>query len=108
MILLSAAIVLLSLSACGSISTLSKTDKEISSDLKRKNTYCSEVTRVYNGVGYDLCVLNARGNIVPIDNQLMLGFYAVDICASAVVDTPTLPFTMVSQSNYGSIPIVRK
>ena len=106
--LLSAAVVLLSLSACGSMTTLTRTDKEISSDLNRQKTYCSEVTRVYSGVGYDLCVLNARSNIVPIEDQLMLGFYAVDICASAVVDTLALPFTMVSQSNYGSIPIVRK
>ena len=95
---------LFTLTACGSMNTLPKTDKEISSDLRRLKTYCSEIPRVYSGVGYDICILNAQPKVVVID-ELMLGFYALDICASALVDTVALPFTLISHSEKGPIQI---
>ena len=94
------------ISACGSMNTLPKQDREISSDLRRQKTYCSEIPRMYSGVGYDFCILNAQPKALTINDELMLGFYAIDMCASAIIDTVALPFTIASQSSKGSIQIV--
>ena len=89
------------LSGCGTVTTLTSSDSEIVQNLKRQNTGCVSVPRVYSGVAYNMCKLNSNGNsiyFVP-----MVGVYLVDSVLSATTDTVMLPYTVYAQSQDGSI-----
>jgi len=91
------------LSSCGSLTTLGSSDQKISSNLKRQNTYCKNIPRVYSGVAYDFCYLHSNRDAVYID--WFLGFYLFDGMASGVVDTVLLPYTGYKQYKQGSLSI---
>ena len=96
-------LVVFCIQACGTITTLSETDQRISSNLKRKDTYCEKMSRVYSGVSYDFCYLNSKPNTTEFD--LLVGYYLIDGVLSAVSDTLVLPYTIYQQSEKGSIQI---
>jgi uncharacterized protein YceK len=91
--------------ACGTITTLSESDQRISSKLTKQNTYCESLTRVYSGVSYDFCKLNSKPTGTAID--VGVGFYLFDGVLSTATDTLVLPYTIVQQSEKGSMQIVR-
>lgn len=93
------------LCACGTVTTFSKSDQQISSQLSQQGSYCESVPRVYSGVAYDLCKLNSKPKGTAVD--VLVGFYLFDGVLSAVADTLVLPYTIVQQSEKGSIKIVR-
>ena len=93
------------LQACGTVTTLSKSDYQISAQLSKKNTYCESVPRVYSGATFDLCKLNSKPKGTEID--VLVGFYLFDGILSAAADTLVLPYTIFQQSEKGSIPIVQ-
>lgn len=92
------------LSACGTVTTLSSSDQNISNDLSRGESYCESLPRVYSGVAYDICKLNSKPSGTAID--LVVGFYLLDGILSAATDTLVLPYTVVKQSEKGSTQIV--
>lgn len=94
---------LLCLHGCGTVTTLSNSDEQISSRLSRHITYCDSVSRVYSGVAYNLCILNSEPSSTDID--VLVGFYLIDGVFSAVTDTLVLPYTIFSQSEKGSIEV---
>lgn len=100
---LSLIIILACLQACGSVTTLTKTDPSISDKLYERGTYCESIPRVYSGVSYDFCMLHAKPVNMAVD--LVLGFYLVDGFLSAVTDTVALPYTIPLQLNKGNIDI---
>jgi uncharacterized protein YceK len=89
--------------ACGSIKTIGKTDEQVIRSLNKDNGSCSTITRIYSGVGYDLCVLNKGGKSSYHD--ALLGVYLFDVGASAVLDTVALPYTTYDQYKNGSIAV---
>jgi len=91
--------------ACGTITTLSESDQRISSKLAKHDTYCESLPRVYSGVSYDFCTLNSKPNKTAVD--VLVGFYLVDGILSAAADTLALPYTVLQQSDKGSMQIVR-
>lgn len=99
----SAALILIcmGLGACGSLTTTTQSDYHIYANLKRQNTYCESLPRVYGGLAYDFCRLNA--NPGTIHSDLFLGFYLLDGAASAIVDTVLLPYTGYQQYRVGSL-----
>jgi len=96
---------LLCLQACGTVTTLSKSDHQISAKLSKQSTYCESVPRMYSGVSYDLCKLNSKPSGTDID--VLVEFYLFDGILSAATDTLVLPYTIIQQSEKGSIQIVR-
>lgn len=99
--LISIIFVAISLSSCGSLTTLGNSDQKISANLKRKSTHCESIPRVYSGVAYDLCNLHSTPEGIYID--WFLGLYLVDCIASGVVDTAVLPYTGYKQYKYGGV-----
>jgi uncharacterized protein YceK len=91
--------------ACGTITTLSNTDKQISSQLRKQDTYCDSLPRVYSGVSYDFCKLNSEPKGTFVDGMVEL--YLLDGILSAATDTLVLPYTIIQQSDKGSMQIVR-
>lgn len=93
----------LSLTACGTVTTLSNQDHEISSKLKKQKTHCESMPRVYSGVSYNVCQMNSNAN--SIHYSWLLGFYLADSIASAATDTIALPYTIYAQSKSGNLNI---
>jgi uncharacterized protein YceK len=93
------------LSACGTVTTLSKSDEYISEKLTGVKTRCATLPRVYSGTAYDMCLLHSNpdkkrdGFSAPI--------YVLDATASAVFDTIALPYSIYAQSEYGSLELAR-
>ena len=97
--------IIILLSACGTISTVPKTNSDVRSSLVKKDTKCSSISRVYSGVAYDFCTLHSEPNRSIYFNEFMLYFYGVDMALSAVSDTLILPYTLVQQEQRGIIKI---
>ncbi|UHQ55243.1 YceK/YidQ family lipoprotein [Microbulbifer sp. YPW16] len=89
------------LAGCGTATTLGQPDREVAAELRRQNTYCESLPRVYSGVSYNVCKLNSKRSstvILPI-----AGFYVFDTVLSSVTDTVVLPFTIYSQNKDGNL-----
>ena len=99
-------LLVMSVSSCGSLSTIPKTNAEVRDDLIKKDTRCSSLYRVYSGVAYDFCRIHSyqQGTLFNA-NDILLGFYGVDILVSAVADTLALPYTITQQKHRGTIDI---
>lgn len=93
----------LSISGCGTLTSLSNSDEDISYKLRKQKSYCDTTSRAYGGVSYNLCKLNSNPNKTYID--WFLGFYIIDTVVSAVTDTIALPYTAFQQVNKGSIKV---
>ncbi|KAB2526527.1 YceK/YidQ family lipoprotein [Pseudomonas sp. GXM4] len=89
------------LSGCGSVSTVLQADADAARDLRKKKTYCQSIPRIYSGVAFDFCTLNA-----PPDPAGMLApFVLFDLPLSAVFDTLSLPYTVYRQITDSNLSI---
>jgi len=55
----SAGVLSVSLTGCGTAATVLQDEAEAAQGLRRQKTYCQSIPRVYSGLAYDFCVLNA-------------------------------------------------
>lgn len=90
-----------SLTACGTVTTLSSTDLEIARNLKKQKTNCESIPRVYSGLSYNMCKMHS--NSESLNFAPLLGAYLVDSVLSAATDTAVLPFTIYEQHKSGNI-----
>lgn len=96
----------LALSGCGTVSSVLQDDSVAGNDLKKRQTYCDSISRIYSGVGYDFCIMHApelpqkswTGNPTP---ALVL----LDLIVSGLTDTLVLPYTAYTQLKHGNIEI---
>lgn len=96
----------LSLTGCGTLNTVFQDDATTSYKLRQQKTYCESISRVYSGVAYDFCSLNAPPVIYPSPQEKhAVPLIAVDMALSGVLDTLVLPYTIYQQNKYGSMEI---
>ncbi|EPA98341.1 Protein of unknown function (DUF1375) [Pseudomonas sp. G5(2012)] len=76
-------------------------DADAAHGLRRQKTYCQSIPRVYSGLAYDFCVLNAPPDPTGIYVPLVL----VDLVLTGVLDTVVLPYTIYRQGTDGNISI---
>ena len=91
----------LTLVGCGTVTTVLQEDADAARGLRRQKTYCQSIPRVYSGVAFDFCLLNAQ----PDFTGVLVPAVLVDIVASGAVDTVLLPYTIYRQSTDGKIGI---
>lgn len=89
------------LSGCGSVSTVLQDDADAARDLRKKKTYCQSIPRVYSGLAFDFCTLNAP----PDPTGMLAPFVLLDLPLSAVFDTLSLPYTIYRQVADSSLSI---
>ncbi|RON24526.1 hypothetical protein BK660_02310 [Pseudomonas brassicacearum] len=101
------AMLMLMLAGCGTIQTVVRGDKVAAKSLNEQKSYCGAVPRIYSGVTYDFCSLNA-----PLKNGLDAqtytaepGWVLIDAVMSGALDTLLLPYTIYRQHADGSIAI---
>ncbi|MFD1582781.1 YceK/YidQ family lipoprotein [Microbulbifer halophilus] len=82
---------------------LSNSDSEVSSKLKRQNTSCESIPRVYSGVSYNACKMHSNSNSIYL--AWVLGFYVFDSVLSTATDTVALPYTIYAQNKRGNLVI---
>lgn len=92
---------------CGTVTTVVSGDDVTRRNLKKNNSYCDTVPRVYSGLSYDLCVLHGPSKTVAQDiaSPVMLPLTLLDTIPSAFVDTVILPYTIYRQNVDGSIQL---
>jgi uncharacterized protein YceK len=97
----------LMLAGCGTIQTAVRGDQVASKSLKDQKSYCGAIPRIYSGVTYDFCSLNA-----PLQNGLDAQTHTdapaivlIDVVMSGALDTLLLPYTLYRQQADGNIVI---
>jgi uncharacterized protein YceK len=91
------------MSGCGTFTTLTQDDRTISRTLIKGNTHCTEISRVYSGAAYDICILNSHQPGIVFEPLAVA--YVVDALVCTVTDTLLLPFTLVRQHRQGNLEI---
>ncbi|MBF7143152.1 MULTISPECIES: YceK/YidQ family lipoprotein [Pseudomonas] len=100
------AIIIFLLEGCGTIKTNIADDSSIASKLALRKTNCGVIPRIYSGVAYNWCTLDAsptslRGWNPTLESTLL------DAALSGVADTLALPYTLPLQLREGSINLTR-
>ncbi|BCX67728.1 MULTISPECIES: YceK/YidQ family lipoprotein [Pseudomonas] len=97
----------LMLSGCGTVQTVVRGDDVAAKSLREKNSYCGAVPRIYSGVTYDFCYLNApleKGRDAQVHDSAP-AIVLIDVVLSGAFDTLLLPYTLYRQQADGSIII---
>jgi len=89
------------LSGCGSVSTVLQLDADAARNLRKQKTYCQSIPRIYSGLAFDFCILNAPPNPAGFMVPLVL----LDLPLSAAFDTLSLPYTIYRQAADGNLSI---
>nr|WP_314562114.1 YceK/YidQ family lipoprotein [uncultured Pseudomonas sp.] len=89
------------LSGCGTVNSVVRKDGDTARELRLVKTYCQSIPRIYSGVAFDFCALNAA----PDPTGFLIPFVLVDIAVSAVADSVVLPLTIYRQTVDGNISI---
>lgn len=91
----------LTLSGCGTALTVLQDDADAARGLRKQKTYCQSIPRVYSGLAYDFCVLNAP----PDPTGVLVPLVLLDLGLSGALDTVVLPYTLYRQGTDGNIAI---
>ncbi|WP_223545676.1 YceK/YidQ family lipoprotein [Pseudomonas sp. A-B-19] len=97
----SSGVLSLSLMGCGTAATVLQDEAEAAQGLRRQKTYCQSIPRIYSGLAYDFCVLNAP----PDPTGILVPLVLMDLAVSGALDTVVLPYTIYRQSVDGNISI---
>lgn len=96
--------------SCGTMYTVPHNNQSIASDLNTHRTYCSGIPRIYSGVAYNFCRLNADPGAA--NSRSDRGYFwktrahpLFDMVPSLVLDTVALPVTCFQQAAWGSVYI---
>jgi uncharacterized protein YceK len=91
----------LALGGCGTVATVLQDDADAAHGLRKQKTYCQSIPRIYSGLAYDFCVLNAP----PDPTGILVPLALVDLALSCALDTVVLPYTIYRQGIDGNIQI---
>ncbi|MDB5996916.1 MAG: hypothetical protein JWP42_4052 [Pseudomonas sp.] len=89
------------LAGCGTTATVLQNEEDAARSLRKQSTYCQSIPRVYSGLAYDFCVLNAP----PDPTGFLVSLVLMDVVLSGALDTVFLPYTIYRQGVDGNIRI---
>jgi len=84
---------------CGTVTTLVNSDEEIARKLRIKKTNCDELSRLYSGFSYNMCILNSDRTGIVFPPMALI--FIADSLVSIIADTLVLPYTGYQQHLYG-------
>lgn len=99
---------LLACAGCGTVNTTFRPDAVTAKNLGEVRSDCALVPRVYGGVMYGYCRLNASPDAKHSGLAPDLRLTLLDMAASGVTDTLLLPYTLYRQAKDGSIAVSRQ
>ena len=94
--------------SCGTFNTALQDESKVGYRMRKEETRCTSIPRMYSGVFYDLCALNSdrsvlRGPYVYNVGTHYAPYIFFDIAFSGVLDTVLLPvttYTQIKEGNY--------
>ncbi|RLU08524.1 YceK/YidQ family lipoprotein [Pseudomonas prosekii] len=89
------------LTGCGTAVTVLQDDADAARSLRKQKTYCQSIPRIYSGLAYGFCVLNAP----PDPTGVLVPLVLLDLSLSGVLDTVVLPYTIYRQAADGNIAV---
>jgi uncharacterized protein YceK len=95
------------IAGCGTVQTVMRGDEVAAKSLKERKSYCGAVPRIYSGVTYDFCILNApleKGRDAEVHDNAP-AIVLIDVVLSGALDTLLLPYTLYRQQADGSIMV---
>ena len=97
----------LMLTGCGTVQTVVRGDDVAVKSLKEQRSYCGAVPRIYSGVTYDFCALNAPLQDGRDDQKhdFAPAIVLIEVVVSAAFAALLLPYTIYRQQADGSIII---
>ncbi len=94
------------MAGCGTVNTVVGGDATASRGLKKAETYCDSIPRVYSGVSYNFCLLHAEPYAINTQHGIDgVPLLAMDFVLSGMLDTVALPYTIYRQCTDGNIEI---
>lgn len=98
-------LLLMLVGGCGTLNSTFYGDSSVKADMKRIETKCDSMARIYSGVFYDFCSLHARPGPVHTRSPFTdtVPFLLTDMAASGIFDTLLLPYSIYRQTSDGSI-----
>ncbi|MCK8665291.1 YceK/YidQ family lipoprotein [Pseudomonas azerbaijanoccidens] len=98
---------ILMLTGCGTVQTVVRGDEVAAKSLKEQKSYCGAIPRIYSGVTYDFCALNAplQSGRDADKHDSAPAIVLLDVVVSGALDTLLLPYTIYRQQADGSIII---
>lgn len=99
--LASLGVISLSISGCGTLNTVFRENVAATRELRKQKTYCQSIPRVYSGLAFDFCLLNAPPDYTGVLVPLVL----VDLALSGAADTVVLPYTLYRQGKDGNLGV---
>lgn len=96
---------ILTCAGCGTINTAFREDAVTARNLSERKSDCELLPRVYSGVMYGFCILNAEQAQRTGDGEVQ--FQLLDMAASGALDTLLLAYTVYLQQREGSIAVSR-
>lgn len=106
---------------CGTVNTVLLSDDTTVVNLRKTDTYCEALPRVYSGVAYDFCLLHGEPLILPdVHNEGLpearkdlpvpsnhkntgAPLIVFDFILSGVMDTLLLPYSIYRQIDKGNL-----
>jgi hypothetical protein len=73
-------VISLALTGCGTVSTVFQDEADAAHGLRRQKTYCQSIPRVYSGLAYDFCILNAPPDPTGIYVPVILVDLVLTVC----------------------------
>lgn len=114
-------LMVLACAGCGTVNAVLLSDNTTVSNLRKADTYCEALPRVYSGVAYDFCLLHGEPLILPevrneglpearrdlpvSSNHKNTGapLIVFDFVLSGVMDTLLLPYSIYRQVDEGNL-----
>ncbi|RON52618.1 YceK/YidQ family lipoprotein [Pseudomonas frederiksbergensis] len=95
------------LAGCGTVQTVVFSDESAVKSLKDRKSYCGAVPRIYSGMTFDFCYLNAplQSGYDDQTHSSVPFVVVADAVISGALDTLLLPYTVYRQQADGSIII---
>jgi uncharacterized protein YceK len=93
--------------SCATVKTLDPPGNHVNISHYGKKSYCDDIPRIYSGLAYNFCLMYGEpSRTVNIGDSLNgVPFVLLDTVFSAATDTLVLPYTIVTQSQKGSIKV---
>ncbi len=93
--------------SCATVKTLDPPKNHINISHQGQKSYCEEIPRVYSGLSYNFCLMygepSKRVNIGSSINGIPT--LLIDTIFSTATDTIVLPYTLITQTEKGSIKV---
>ena len=93
--------------SCATVKTIDPVNNHVQIEHRGKESYCSEIPRIYSGLMYNFCLLYGEPSRVENVGSRFgnVPFFVIDTAFSVAADTIVIPYTAVQQASKGNIKV---